>query len=207
MSDNILVRDIHVGDSLRKWLKTHNFTRQQFAEIMGLYRSNTDRILRNPTIETDKLLHISLTLNYNFFQAFWGAEIVDESGETLKPVHIGERIELKLKEQDITQYQLAEELGIQQPVVSKLIKKESIDSGRLTAISNVLGYNFFLDFYGDYKNAYQRQVHISSHTLEEYNKLLFENEHLKTKILDLEQMVGRLQKELASLKGEREGND
>ena len=87
------------------------------------------------------------------------------------------------------------------------LKKESIDSGRLTAISNVLGYNFFLDFYGDYKNAYQRQVHISSHTLEEYNKLLFENEHLKTKILDLEQMVGRLQKELASLKGEREGND
>lgn len=204
MSDNIFVQDIHVGDSLRKWLKAHNFTRQQFAEIMGLYRSNTDRILRNPTIETDRLLHISLTFNYNFFEAFWGTEVIDESGDTLKPVHIGERIELKLKEKEITQYQLAEKLGIQQPVVSKLIKKESIDSGRLTAISNTLGYNFFLDFYGDYKNAYQRQAHINNHTSEEYNKLLFENDHLKTKILDLEQTIERLQKELTLLKGKQE---
>ena len=154
MTEGDVVKDVHVGEALRAWCKRNNLTRQKLADKMELPKSNIDRIFSKPTIDTNKLLDFSLCLGCNFFAEMWGGRyIVDAETEmkyldtTPSYIHIGNRIEICLREKKITQNQLATYLGVQRPVVSKLLRKDSIDSGRLVAISNYLGYDFFADFY------------------------------------------------------------
>ena len=146
MVNNNIVPDINVGESLKKWLKIHNITRQQFADAMGIYTSKVSRLLSNPTIDTEELFNISKVLQVNFFELFWSDTVIDEFGNTLQSIHIGQNIEKQLKATDMTQAKLAELIGVQRTEIVRLIKKQSIDSGRLTAISRALNHNFFLVF-------------------------------------------------------------
>lgn len=184
------IKDIHVGEALRVWCKRQNLTRQKLADKMKLPKSNIDRIFAKSSIDTNKLLDISCCLDYNFFAAFWGQQyFIDADTEmdylmtTPSYIHIGHRIEMHLREKKITQNQLAAHLGVQHPVISKMLRKKSIDSERLVIISNYLEHDFFSDFY----------MNILSNMGDE--KLFLQN-----KINDLEKTVELLQQENTILK-------
>ena len=190
MIEGDIVKDIHVGEALRAWCKRNNLTRQKLADKMELPKSNIDRMFAKATIDTNKLLDISHALNHNFFAEFWRKEIEEydiyelSDYETLPSyIHIGNKIEICLREKKISQNQLASQLGVQHPVVSKLLRKNSIDSGRLVIISNFLQHDFFADFY----------INVISNEVKE-------NRFLSEKIVDLEKTIELLQEENNLLK-------
>ena len=123
------IYDLNIGDVIRNYLKTHHLTQHQFAEDVGLSKSKVDRLFQSRTIDTSLLVVISKALKYNFFALYAGDARNDNNCETIENIHIGKLIELKLKESNLSQAQLAERLKMNQPVVSKLIKKESVDTG------------------------------------------------------------------------------
>lgn len=193
------IPDIHIGDSLRKWLKTHCITRQQFADAMGLPKSNIDRILFNPTIDTDKLIRISKVLQVNFFEEFWSDSVVDEFGNTLQSIHIGQKIEMYMKSVDMSQAKMAELLGLQQPVISKILNRQSIDSGKLTEISRILEHNFFLDFYGNIEETATDLAVKAGYYMGKYNKLIIDYERVSRELLDCKAEVDRLKRKLKEM--------
>ena len=199
MDNNIIVSDINVGEALRKWLKVHNITRQQFADAMGMYTSKVGRILSNPTIDTEELFRISKVLQVNFFELFWSDNVIDEFGNTLQPIHIGQAIDKVLKGSDITQAKLAELIGVHQTDITRLIKKQSIDSGKLTTISRVLNHNFFLDFYGNIEEAATDLAVKVGYYMGKYNKLLIDYERISRKLMDSQAEVDRLRSKLKEM--------
>ncbi|WP_027454891.1 helix-turn-helix domain-containing protein [Xylanibacter brevis] len=154
MIEGDIVKEVHVGEALRLWCKKNNLTRQKLADLMNLPKSNIDRVLSKPSIETSKLIELSRKLNHNFFAEFWSETSYDDlekEGVFLatppQTINIGTIISLHLAGNHITQNQLASSLGVTHPVVSKLLKKESIDTDKLVTISNILNRNFFKEFY------------------------------------------------------------
>ena len=51
----VSVNDIHIGDRIRRSIKSNDITRGHFAELLGVSESKVDRILQNRTIETSLL--------------------------------------------------------------------------------------------------------------------------------------------------------
>jgi transcriptional regulator with XRE-family HTH domain len=202
MADNNIIPDINVGEALRRWLKVHNITRQQFADAMGMYTSKVGRILSSPTIDTEELLQISKVLQVNFFEMFWSDTVIDEFGNTLQSVHIGQAIDKSLKNSDITQAKLAELIGVHQTDITRLIKKQSIDSGKLTAISRVLNHNFFLDFYGNIEETATDLAIKAGYYMGKYNKLLVDYERINRQLSDSQTEAEQLKKEVTKLRSE-----
>jgi len=199
MDNNIIISDINVGEALRKWLKVHNITRQQFADAMGMYTSKVGRILSSPTIDTEELFRISKVLQVNFFEIFWSDTVIDEFGNTLQSIHIGQAIDKVLKGSDITQAKLAELIGVHQTDITRLIKKQSIDSGKLTTISRVLNHNFFLDFYGNIEETATDLAVKAGYYMGKYNKLLIDYERINRELLDSQAEVDRLRRKLKDM--------
>ena len=199
MDNNIIISDINVGEALRKWLKVHNITRQQFADAMGMYTSKVGRILSSPNIDTEELFRISKVLQVNFFELFWSDTVIDEFGNTLQPIHIGQAIDKVLKGSDITQAKLAELIGVHQTDITRLIKKQSIDSGKLTTISRVLNHNFFLDFYGNIEKTATDLAVKAGYYMGKYNKLLIDYERINRELLDSQAEVDRLRRKLKDM--------
>lgn len=71
----------------------------------------------------------------------------------IKKQNIGENIERKLLELGISKSEFGRKIGIPQQNVNRLLGRSSIDTDKLIAISEVLGYNFFLDYIDDAKRA------------------------------------------------------
>ena len=147
-------------------------------------KSNIDRILLNPTIDTDKLIRISKVLQVNFFEKFWSDTVIDEFGCTLQSIHIGMSIDMQLKTVGMTQKKLSELIGVHSSEIVRLIKKQSINSGRLTAISNALNHNFFLYFYGSYEQLSESPAAMAAYYKNRYEKLLFDYERVNRELLD-----------------------
>lgn len=199
MDNNIIISYINVGEALRKWLKVHNITRQQFADAMGMYTSKVGRILSSPNIDTEELFRISKVLQVNFFEMFWSDTVIDEFGNTLQSIHIGQTIDKVLKGSDITQAKLAELIGVHQTDITRLIKKQSIDSGKLTTISRVLNHNFFLDFYGNIEETATDLAVKAGYYMGKYNKLLIDYERINRELLDSQAEVDRLRRKLKDM--------
>jgi predicted transcriptional regulator len=64
----------------------------------------------------------------------------------VKNIHIGSLIQKVLKERKITVMNFAKELGKDRSSVYDMFKQQSIDTGTLSRISEILDYNFFLAF-------------------------------------------------------------
>ncbi len=64
-------------------------------------------------------------------------------------VHIGKLIQQKLKEQERSGAWLARKLFTDPSNVSKIIRKQHIDTGLLLRISNILNFDFF-QYYSDF---------------------------------------------------------
>ena len=138
MIEGNIVKDVHVGEALRAWCKRNNLTRQKLADKMELPKSNIDRMFAKPTIDTNRLLDISHALDHNFFAELWREEkgeydIYEVSDTETLPsyIHIGNKIEMCLREKKISQNQLAAHLGVQHPVVSKLLRKKDFFQKKL----------------------------------------------------------------------------
>lgn len=149
-----MMKKIHVGEALRAWCKRNNLTRQKLADLVELPKSNIDRVFSKPSIETSKLADFSRRLNHNFFAEFWSDRSYDdlkkENGFMETPpesLNIGTSIWSYMLGNHIPQNKLATALGVTHPVVSKLLKKESIDTEKLVDISNFLNRDFFVEFY------------------------------------------------------------
>lgn len=61
----------------------------------------------------------------------------------LKEVHIGMEIDKRRNELDINKSDFARKVGIQQQHVNRIFKKDTIDTGRLSKICQVLDFNFY----------------------------------------------------------------
>ncbi len=179
------ILDAHIGDFIRKYIKSHDITRQQLAEMLGVSNSKVDRILQSRTIDTTLLFDICKKLNINIFAFYTGGYNEKDKGDTLYNYDVGKSVEVQLKISGMSQKQLAEKIGVKQPVISKIIKHPSIDTGRLIGLCYALNHNFFRDFFNhpekiieDYKVKYDELI-------EKYNLLLIENEKLRAKLYDL----------------------
>ena len=189
--DNLLVsvNDIHIGDRIRRTIKSNDITPGHFAELLGVSESKVDRILQNRTIETSLLYDISKKLGINFFSWYCSDWNPEDSGDTLYYYHVGKAIELYMKSISLSQADLAEKMGMQQAGISKMLKKNSIDTGKLVDLFYIFNHNFFEDFYNNPKVILQDKTLKYDILLEKYNALLIENDQLKTKILDLEKQL------------------
>jgi predicted transcriptional regulator len=74
--------------------------------------------------------------------------------DMIKNIHIGILIQEVLKEQKITVANFAKELGRDRSSVYDMFKRQSIDTGTLSRISEILNYNFFFEY--SYRDAGDR---------------------------------------------------
>lgn len=65
------------------------------------------------------------------------------------PVHIGKKIEEEFIRQKLSQSDFGRMIGVPQQNVRRIFEKESIDTSRLVAISQALGFDFFVYYRSD----------------------------------------------------------
>lgn len=63
-----------------------------------------------------------------------------------KDVHIGYAINKKLQELRMSKTEFGRRIGIPQQNVNRILEKDTIDTGKLAKISDVLSFNFFTLF-------------------------------------------------------------
>lgn len=140
--------NLHIGSAIEGRMEKMNISKAEFARRMQMPQSNASRILKKETMDSAKLQEICMKLDYNFFEDFCGREDqLAGSGKHNWPiVNIGSAIESRLKEIKITQSEFADVLGVKQPEVSRILKRNSLDTGKIVTISDILKCNFFEKF-------------------------------------------------------------
>ena len=187
--------DFNIGEMVKKQLRIKKISQEQLSVMLGIPKTNTNRLLSNSSIDTDKLNKICEAIDYNFY-----AEICNDWGrvqvvELTRP-HVGNLIVKRMAEMGITQYQLATYLGTKQPYVSTLLKKASMDTKKLLILSQAMKYSFFKDFYhglfqsnmpsGDNN---EDVIEARPGLLDRYERLVIENDRLKARIRLLEELL------------------
>ena len=187
--------DFNIGEMVKKQLRIKKISQEQLSVMLGIPKTNTNRLLGNSSIDTDKLNKICEAIDYNFY-----AEICNDWGrvqvvELTRP-HVGNLIAKRMAEMGITQYQLATYLGTKQPYVSTLLKKASMDTKKLLTLSQAMKYSFFKDFY---HGLFQSNMPSGDNNedviearpvlLDRYERLVIENDRLKARIRLLEELL------------------
>ena len=115
-------------------------------------------------------------------------------GIIIKQIHVGNAIAKKLKEKGLTQRAFSEKLGVAQQEVTRLLRKNSLDTEKLSAISVILDYNFFEDFctLGTTENSASMDA-----VLDKVVKLGVENNRLQETIKEKEEYIQELEGRLA----------
>ena len=162
-ANSINIPNINIGSLITREFKRSGMTQAEFARKLNIPPSNVTRIFKKETIETSKLIVLCGILDYNFFSDYCGDSDNAKNGYSLnRDIQIGTNIESRLRNIKMTQVEFANYLGVKQPVVSRILKKESIDTGRLVEISKILSYNFFSDFYNIVnQESYTKEGHPS----------------------------------------------
>lgn len=140
--------NVHIGDSISTWMKENGITQIQLSAMVDIPQPSISRILRNKTIDTGILYSISLSLNHNFFFEYCdNGESINVSRQmTFDVANIGYVIRHKLREKHISNKELALRLGVDSSTITKLLKRQSLDTGKLVDISKALEYNFFEEY-------------------------------------------------------------
>ena len=133
MNNEGLVPNIHVGKMIERRLSEMKMSQTQFAKIMFMPQSNISRLLKRETMDIEKLVVICMKMEYNFFEEFCGRKDTHAyNGKFSIPlVNIGSSISDYLKSNNMSQIEFSEIMGIQQPDTSKLLKRASLDTGKL----------------------------------------------------------------------------
>lgn len=61
---------VHVGMAIERRIKELGMSKNDFAQKYGIPHTNVVRVLRKPSIDTNKLMTISEILDHNFFEDF-----------------------------------------------------------------------------------------------------------------------------------------
>lgn len=182
--------DIHIGKTIEKWNLVHHISQAKFAQIMGMPASNAARLLKKESMDTKMLQAISLKMKHNFFREFVEGSAYDGEETRTRIVNIGELINIKLKEMKMTQVELANEMRVYQPEISKILKKSSIDTKKLAVISQILNYNFFCEYIStDADIEKTTETNSSNEILRRYEELVIENMNLKKEIQRLQKII------------------
>ena len=188
MTEGSKLTDIHIGAAIDLWIRTHKITQSKFAQMIGKPATNAARLLKKKSMDTLLLQSISMVLKHNFFREFCKDMPYEEPEIETIVVNIGESINRRLKEIKMTQTEFASLLKIKQPDVSRILKRDSIDTEKLAVISELLGYNFFKEYIPKEKNS--RPAEQNSETLlDRFEALVIENGNLKTEITRLQKLL------------------
>jgi predicted XRE-type DNA-binding protein len=188
MTEGSNLTDIHIGTAIDLWIRTHKITQSKFAQMIGKPATNAARLLKKKSMDTLLLQSISMVLKHNFFREFCKDMPYEEPEIETIVVNIGESINRRLKEIKMTQTEFASLLKIKQPDVSRILKRDSIDTEKLAVISELLGYNFFKEYIPKEKNS--RPAEQNSETLlDRFEALVIENRNLKTEITRLQKLL------------------
>ena len=188
MAEGSKLTDIHIGTAIDLWIRTHKITQSKFAQMIGKPATNAARLLKKKSMDTLLLQSISMVLKHNFFREFCKDMPYEEPEIETIVVNIGESINRRLKEIKMTQTEFASLLKIKQPDVSRILKRDSIDTEKLAVISELLGYNFFKEYIPKEKNS--RPAEQNSETLlDRFEALVIENRNLKTEITRLQKLL------------------
>ena len=198
MNNGEMVPNIHVGKMIERRLSEMKMSQTQFAKIMFMPQSNISRLLKRETMDIEKLVVICMKMEYNFFEEFCGRKDTRAyNGKFSIPlVNIGSSISDYLKSNNMSQIEFSEIMGIQQPDTSKLLKRASLDTGKLTLISNNLHHNFFEEYCTVSQEIPQTAAEEDKtpttefqELLSRYENLTVENVTLKARIYELEQKL------------------
>lgn len=186
--------DFNIGEMIKKQLRIKKISQEQLSVMLGIPKTNTNRLLSNSSIDTDKLNKICEAVGYNFF-----AEICNDWGRVdvveLTHPHIGNLLVKRMAEIGMTQYQLAHYLGTKQPDVSRILKKSSMDTKKLLTLSQAMKYFFFKDFYyGLFQSTpsddnTEDVIEAKPVLLDRYERLVIENDRLKARVRLLEEIL------------------
>jgi len=64
------MKDIHIGKIIRAYVYNHGISPQWLANKIGCNRSKIYKIYEKKSIDTDLLVQISKSLNYNFLNEY-----------------------------------------------------------------------------------------------------------------------------------------
>lgn len=188
--NEVKLTDIHIGEAIDKWIRTHNITQAKFAQLLSMPTSNAVRLLKKKTMDARLLQAIGLQLRHNFFREFVAGKTFDGEDTQTMIVNIGASINRRLKELKMTQTEFAAGLGIYQPEVSKILKQGSIDTGKLAAISELLDYNFFEEYIPNGEGTTNKtEGKISNDILQRLETLIIENANQRTEIERLQKLL------------------
>ena len=159
-----MIESINIGKKIREIIAEKGISQAQLGRMLKKPATYITRLLNKETIDTENLIVICLHLKYNLFADFSKSEMLDEEYQCIIDIkndnddiwspgcillrpHIGNKIVDILKQKKVTQAELGDYLGVSHQEVSRLLKNNSIDTGKLVLISNFLKYNFFGCYY------------------------------------------------------------
>lgn len=64
------IKKQNIGECIERKLIELGISKSEFGRKIGIPQQNVNRLLDRPSIDTDKLVVISETLNYNFFRDY-----------------------------------------------------------------------------------------------------------------------------------------
>ncbi len=67
---NIEIKDIHLGQAIKKRFDETGMTKTEFGRLIGVPQQHVNRIFERETMETKKLIKVCRELEYNFFALF-----------------------------------------------------------------------------------------------------------------------------------------
>lgn len=179
----ISIPDIHVGNMILEYLKSNEISQAKLARGLKVDSSYLNRLLKKKSIETDRLFQISLVLDYNFFAVFCNDSVNTDGYYSITIPDLGIQIERQMKAIKMTQTDFAARLGVTQSDVSKILKKISFDTDKLTNISLILNYNFFHEFYQEFPDSDEKvELRHQAYLLKRFEELTIENERLRYEV-------------------------
>lgn len=179
----ISIPDIHTGNMILEYLKSNEISQAKLARDLKVDSAYLNRLLKKKSIETDRLFDICMVLEYNFFAAFCNDSVYTRGNYTISMPDLGLQIERQMKAIKITQTDFAAQLGVTQPDISKILKKSSFDTDKLTNISLILNYNFFHDFYEEIPDSDEKvELRHQAYLLKRFEELTIENERLRNEV-------------------------
>ena len=147
---------IQIGILIKNRLKEDGRSVKWLAQKIQCKRRNIYDIFNRSSIDTAKLLRISLAMKYNFF-LYFTENMIDKIEYALPntkycmlpqdEIRIGTLIKGKLEEEGRSVVWLAQKINCQRNCIYDLLKnKTSVDTTRLMKICKALKTNFFIYF-------------------------------------------------------------